>query len=291
MELPTWWDYRWPLLLPSPSPVFLLLFLLIPLLPFLKLPSPPLLCLPTLGLLLKSTEGSNTVAGKGWNGSACQHQTEDRTHKRTREGERIRERHTTQRRTSGESYKAVREETTTFKMPRRRKHTSFTWASWASKGTLTDLELWTSSEQTSGPHTRTHTRCGDTHSCSLGLLVNTWYASLKSVSHASQGKVPVERPGAEKWGTIPQILLHQPVSASGAPAGPFHARLWNPPHSLLCPPTGESLLPCACWKQRNLGYTGILGYWPQDQMFECLNFYSVSMQPEPLFSITVFLNK
>lgn len=131
-------------------------------------------------------------------------------------------------------------EATTFKMPHRRKNTSFTWASWVSNKILTDLELWTSSSETSGPHPQTHKSCGDTHSCSLGLLVNTWYASLRSVSHASQGEVPVERPGAEKWGTVQQILLHQPVSATCAPAGPLHARLWNPSHPLLCPTSGES---------------------------------------------------
>lgn len=38
----TWWDRWWPSLLPSSAPVFLLLFLRIPLLPFLKLPSLPL---------------------------------------------------------------------------------------------------------------------------------------------------------------------------------------------------------------------------------------------------------
>lgn len=86
------WGHWWPLLLPSPAPVFLLLFFLLPLLPFLKLPSPRPLCLPALGLLLKPTERNHTVAGKGWSESACQHQTEDRRHKRTSEGERIKER-------------------------------------------------------------------------------------------------------------------------------------------------------------------------------------------------------
>lgn len=88
----TFWSHWWTLLLPSPATVFLLLFFLVPLLLFLKLPSPRPLCLPALGLLLKPTKRSNTVAGKGWIASACQHQTEDRRHKRTSEGERIKER-------------------------------------------------------------------------------------------------------------------------------------------------------------------------------------------------------
>lgn len=205
--------------------------------PFLN--SPPPLCLPAPDLLLKSTEGSNTVAGKGWSRSACQHQTEDRRDKRTSEREREGER---ERTPSRESYnEAVREATTTFKMPQRGKNTSFTWASWASKvppnksSTVDFLIIfWSTHAQKS---------CGDTHSCSLGLLINTCYASLRSVSHASQGEVLVEWPGAEKWGTVPQILLHQPVSAAGAPAGPLHALLCNPPHPLLCPTIGESLHP------------------------------------------------
>lgn len=90
----TFWSHGWSLLLPSPATVFLLLFFLIPLLLFLKLPSPRPLCLPALGLLLKPTKRSNTVAGKGWSGSACQHQSEDRRHKRTGEGKRYKARET-----------------------------------------------------------------------------------------------------------------------------------------------------------------------------------------------------
>lgn len=80
----SWWDHDWPLLLPSLAPVSLPLLPQTSLLPFLKLCSPPPLCLSFPGLLL--TEGSSTVAGKGWSGSACQHQTEDRSHKRTSKG-------------------------------------------------------------------------------------------------------------------------------------------------------------------------------------------------------------
>lgn len=146
-------------------------------------------------------------------------------------------------------------------MPHRRKNTTFTWASWASKGPLTDLELFflTNLWLT---HTHIESTSGKTHSCSLGL-VNTCYAYVRRVSHASQGEIPVERPGAEKWGTLPQILLHQPVSATGSAAGPLHALLWNPPHPLLCPSTGES-------------YLSVFIYWAYKRkyiMLECLNFY------------------
>lgn len=56
-------------------------------------------------------------------------------------------------------------EATTFKMPRRRKNTSFTWASWVSNKILTDLELWTLSSETSGPPK--HTKVVETHTPAL----------------------------------------------------------------------------------------------------------------------------
>lgn len=68
----------------------------------------------------------------------------------------------------------------------KEKHKFYLRASWASEGLL---ELLTNICPT---HTLLHT----------GLLLNTYYAPVRRVSHAGQGEIPVERAGAEKWGTV-----------------------------------------------------------------------------------------
>lgn len=71
------------------------------------------------------------------------------------------------------------------------------------------------------------------------LVCCAWYMTSTFDSNANERKIFVEQPGHEKWGTIPQIFLQQPISAIGSPAWPLNACLWNPPHSLLCSSAGE----------------------------------------------------